>query len=166
MQESSVVAFNQKSVDCGKSPKGYGRTYFAKHNFQRGDIIIHGFGKIINHQTSKISVQISLNKHYLPTKWSGRYWNHSCGPNCFIRTRSDGFPDLVALKDINKGEEITYGYFMTEFSWSARAQERRIVCRCGTKKCLKKILSFSQLDYKHQCDLKKRKIVSSYLYHL
>lgn len=166
MLKSSVIAFNQKNVYCARSPKGYGMTHFAKHNFPAGAIVMRGFGKIINHQTSHISIQIGPDRHFLPTKWNGRYWNHSCDPNCFVRTRSDGFPDLIALLDIKKGDEITYGYYMTEFSWSHRAQEKLIACRCGAKKCFKKILSFSQLDYRHQCDLKKRKLISSYLYRI
>jgi len=164
MEESSIIAFNQENVYCGESPKGYGKAYFAKHNFQAGDIVMHGFGRIVNHQTSRFSMQIGLNKHCLPTKWTGRYLNHSCEPNCFVRTRPDGFPDLIALRDIKKGEEITYEYFMSEFVWSPCAQEKRISCRCGAKKCFKKILSFSQLNDSHKRALKKRKIISSYLY--
>ena len=166
MHKSSVIAFNQKNVYCGKSDKGYGRAYFAKHNFQAGDIVMRGFGKIIDHQTSCISIQISSNKHYLSTKWTGRYLNHSCDPNCFVRTHSNSFPDWVALRNIKKGEEIVYAYFMTEFCWSSCAREKCIPCICGNRKCFKKILSFSELDYKLQCDLKKRRIISSYLYHL
>ena len=164
MEESSAIAYNENNVYCGKSSKRYGgRAYFAKHNFQRGDIIMHGFGKIIDHQTKHISIQVGPNRHYLPTKWAGRYWNHSCDPNCFARTRSDSFPDMIALRSIKKGEEITYSYFMTEFSWSSHAHEKRIFCLCGALKCFKKIPSFFRLTDKQKNNLKKRKIISSYL---
>jgi len=164
MKESSVILFNQKNVYCAKSQKGYGRTHFAKHNFQAGNIVMHGFGKIINHQTKHLSIQISPKKYFLPTKWTGKYWNHSCEPNCFARTRSDGFPDMVALRNIKKGEEITYSYFMTEHSWSALAVEKKISCLCGAKKCCKRILSFSQLSEKQKNILKKRNLISLYLH--
>ena len=165
MEKSSVVSFNKANVYCGRSPKKYGgMAYFTKHTFKAEDIVMHGFGKIIDHQTKHISVQIKPNKHYIPTKWTGRYWNHSCEPNCFVRTRLDGFPDMVALKDMKEGEEIKYSYFMTEYSWSLRAHEKRIPCLCGAKKCFKKILSFSQLTDKQKNNLKKKKLISSYLY--
>lgn len=164
MEESSVVAFNQGNVYCGKSPKGYGMAYFAKHNFKAGDIAIHCFGKIIDHQASHLSVQIGIKKHFLPTKWTGRYLNHSCEPNCFAHTRPDGFVDIVALQGIKQGEEITYSYFMTEYSWSPRAYEKNATCLCGANKCCKKILSFSQLTDEQKNNLKNRKIISSYLH--
>jgi hypothetical protein len=164
MKESTAISFNQKNVYCAKSQNGYGMAYFTKHNFNAGDIIMHGFGKIINHQTKHNSVQIGPNKYFLPTKWTGRYWNHSCCPNCFVNTRTDGFPDMVALRNIKKGEEITYSYFMTEYEWSPVAVEKKIPCLCGTKKCCKKIMAFSQLSEKQKNNLKKRNLISSYLH--
>jgi len=167
MDKSSVMSFNESNVYCGRGPKKYGgMAYFAKRDFKAGDIVMHGFGEIIDHQTKHISVQIGPNRHYLPTKWTGKYWNHSCEPNCFARTRSDSFPDMVALKNIKRGKEITYAYFMTEYLWSPRAYEKRISCLCGAKKCFKKILSFSQLSNKQKNNLKKKKLISSYLYNI
>ncbi len=167
MEEISVVAFNESNVYCGESSKKYGgMAYFAKHNFKKGDIIIHCFGEIIDHQAGHFSMQIGPKEHYLPTKWTGRYLNHSCDPNCFVHTRSDGFPDMIALRNIKKGEEITFGYFMTEYLWSSRAHEKRISCLCGAKKCAKRILSFSQLSDKQKNNLKKKKLISSYLYNI
>ncbi len=165
MNESSAIAFNENNVDCGKSSQKYGgMAYFAKHSFKKGDIVIHCFGKTINHQAGHFSMQIELKKHYLPTKWTGRYLNHSCDPNCFAHTRKDGFPDMIALKNIKKGDEITYSYFMTEYEWASCAYEKDAACLCGAKKCAKKILSFSQLTDKQKDNLKKKKLISAYLY--
>lgn len=166
MNELLAIAFNKNNIYCDKSPKGYGIAYFASHNFHKGDAVMHGFGKIVDHQTKHISIQISSNKHYIPTKWTGRYLNHSCDPSCFIHTRSDGFPDMVALKNIKKGEEITFAYFMTEYSWSSHSQDEYIPCLCGAKKCFKKILFFSQLTDKQKNSLKRKKLISSYLYNI
>src|SRR5690242_10992199 len=102
MDKKKVLEINQKNVFTGISPKGYGRTYFATRNFEPGDLVMIGYGKIINHQTPHSSVQIGINSHYLPEKWTGKYWNHSCDPNTFARTGKDGFPSLIALKKIKK----------------------------------------------------------------
>mgnify|MGYP001582859880 CR=1 FL=1 len=95
-----MFVFNRENVNAGLSSKGYGHTYFVKKDFKPGEEVMRGFGKIIDHQTSHISVQVGTKKHYKPEKWTGRYWNHSCDPNTYIKTRSDGFPSLVALKKI------------------------------------------------------------------
>lgn len=160
----SAIRFNQNNTYTGLSVKGYGRTYFTRKDFKKGEIVMLGFGKIIDHQTRRISVQIGRNKHYLPTKWIGRYWNHSCDSNTHVRSRSDGFPNLIASRDIKKGEEINYEYWMTEFAWIKNADELKVKCKCGTKRCKRKILPYSGLSKKQQEMLKKNKLCSKYLY--
>src|SRR5205085_11326443 len=155
---------NKSNVIFGTSLNGYGRTYFAKRNFNKGSIIMMGLGKIIDHQTKHCSVQMSLQKHFLPYKWCGRYWNHSCNPNCSIKSRKDRFPNLISRKAIKEGDEITYAYYFTEYKWSIDADENSITCRCYTKNCRKKILSFSQLSSQKQSNIRKQKLISTYLY--
>lgn len=163
MTENKVIEFNKKNVYIGLSKKLYGHTHFANKDFKKGEIVTMGFGKILNHQTPRISIQIGINKHYLPKIWTGMYWNHSCDPNTYIRTREDGLPNLVALKSIKRGEEITYSYWMSEFKWIKNADESKIKCRCGSKNCRGKILSFSQLPKVFQKKLIDKKICSKYL---
>ena len=143
--KEKLISFNRLNICIGMSSKGYGHSYFARKDFAAGEMIMKGFGKIIDHQTRHFSVQISPTKHFLPGKWTGSYWNHSCQPSCYIKTRSDGFPNLMALKKISKGDEVTYAYYMTEQEWSKNAEENRIKCKCKSNKCNGQILSFSQL---------------------
>ena len=58
------------------------------------------------------------------------FFNHSCEPNAGI----NGHLLMVAMKDIKKGEEITYDYVMTDadFDYSFK-------CCCGAKSCRKVI---------------------------
>lgn len=98
MNKKAIVFFNKKSVYVGSSKHGYGLTYLAKREFDHGEVVMESTGKIINHQTPHISVQIGENRHFLPSKWTSKYWNHSCEPNTHIKTRSDNFPSLVASK--------------------------------------------------------------------
>lgn len=163
MTENEVTKINQQNTFSKKSKNGYGQTYFANRDFKKSEVVMCGYGKIIDHQTSHFSVQLGFNRHYLPRKTTGRYWNHSCEPNTFIRTRKDGFPNLIAARAIRKDEEITFGYYMTEFSWSSHADEKIIKCRCGSRKCRGKILSFSQLDKQEQNNLARMNRISNYL---
>jgi len=51
--------------------------------------------------------------------------NHSCDPNTRIRGR-----DLIALRDIQPWEDVTFNYNTTEY---AMAEAFR--CRCGSPGC-------------------------------
>lgn len=163
MNKSDVIKFNKNNVYTGLSKNGCGRTYFAKRGFKTGEKLICGYGKIVDHQTPHISVQIKKNKHYLPEKWTGKYWNHSCNPNACVKTRSDGFPDWYAMRDIKEDEELNFPYWKTEYEWSKQADEYRISCKCGHKNCRKKIFSFSQLSKNEQVEEIEKGLCSKYL---
>jgi len=65
----------------------------------------------------------------------GRYANHSCDPNCGIKN----YFDLVAMRPIAKGEQITWDYAMTENNdWF-------MICRCGSPRCRKMITGYRNL---------------------
>ena len=164
MTEAQIALQNRKNTLVGKSSHKYGFTFFARQNFKKGEVVMLGFGKIIDHQTPHVSVQIAYNKHFLPKKWTGKYWNHSCDPNTYIKSRPDGFPSLIASRNIKKGEEINYGYWMTEFTWAKNADELKIRCKCGTKKCKGKIFSYLNLTEKEQKKLRNDEFCSKYLY--
>jgi|SRR3989344_4215430 len=166
MTGNQVKEFNKKNTYIGVSKKSYGRTYFAIRDFKKGEVVMVGFGKIIDHQTPHISVQIGINKHYLPNIWTGRFWNHACESNTYMKTKADGFPSLVALKAIKQGEEITYSYWMSELRWTKYADESKIRCKCGSKNCKGKILSFSQLSKIEQGKIIHKKICAKYLMNL
>ncbi len=55
--------------------------------------------------------------------------NHSCDPNCGIK----GSLKIVATRDIEPGEEITFDYAMSE------STQYSIDCKCGSSNCRKKI---------------------------
>ena len=57
-----------------------------------------------------------------------RIFNHSCNPSAGVRKRSE----LFALRDIKKGEQITYNYSMT-----IAPTEWEMKCLCGSQNCRK-----------------------------
>ncbi|CAI5472306.1 unnamed protein product [Closterium sp. Yama58-4] len=64
------------------------------------------------------------------------YYNHSCDPNSwYINPRC-----MVALRDIQPGEQVTYDYASTETEGSMHAG---LICRCGAA-CCRGTLRFSE----------------------
>jgi SET domain-containing protein len=57
-----------------------------------------------------------------------RYINHSCDPNCESEIIG-GSVWIIALRDIQKGEELTYDY-----GYELEGYEQR-PCRCGATNC-------------------------------
>lgn len=65
------------------------------------------------------------------------YWNHSCSPNTYFQ----GNNKIYSLRDIAKGEEVTYDY-CTSDSYPFPAEYFRflpyyISCECGSPICRK-----------------------------
>lgn len=56
-----------------------------------------------------------------------RFINHSCGPNTYLRVMKDRV-EFYALRDINKGEELSCDYGETH-------HEGKLPCKCGAKNC-------------------------------
>ncbi|XP_052063462.1 uncharacterized protein LOC127703085 isoform X2 [Mytilus californianus] len=64
---------------------------------------------------------------------AARFINHSCEPNCYSKViQVEGKKHIVifAMRQINKGEELTYDYKFP-------IEEVKIPCTCGSKKCRK-----------------------------
>lgn len=67
-----------------------------------------------------------------------RFLNHSCNPNAAIV----GTKTLIARRDIEKDEEITIDYSMTDSDENWTLEYR---CRCKSKNCRKIIKSIQSL---------------------
>ena len=67
------------------------------------------------------------------------FTNHSCDPTCGLRVHSCGF-DMIALRDIAAGEELTYDY-----STHQEHPEEDMICLCGASSCRGVVRSFSTL---------------------
>ena len=120
-----------------------GKGLFAKEKIKKGEVIHVAEGNILTLEESKTLSEEQQNLCYdvddnhllcpkdfnaLSADW---YINHSCDPNC--GSAPDWFT-LIAMRDIEPNEEITYDYAMTdsESDWS-------MGCHCGAKNCRKKI---------------------------
>lgn len=129
---------------------------FANRDITKGTRIIEYVGeKITNKEATRRSTQsldnhrknnvhgavytFEINKRYsvdgnVPYN-TARHINHSCDPNAetdVIR----GKIWIIAIRDIKKGEEITYNY-----GYDLDMEYEEHPCRCGTDRCVGYILN-------------------------
>ena len=74
-------------------------------------------------------------RYYVLPKDPWRYLNHSCEPNAGIKNERD----IVAMRAITKGEEITIDYAMNNID------DWMMECQCGCSTCRKVISTFDAL---------------------
>lgn len=122
--------------------KKFGRGVFAKRKIFKGEEIAAFDGPIFTeayqHWTEDLySHAIQIDKHtWRDSNGIARLINHSCNPNAGIKRRTH----IVAMRDIDVGEQVTWDYDMSEQNpdWKMR-------CRCGHKDCRKWIGKFKKL---------------------
>ena len=133
-----------------KTSKIEGIGVFAKTDIKKGETICKFTGEKISVPELKrryISgkericdpLQIS-ERQYLNLKKPYIYFNHSCKANAVLIKSST----LVALKNISKGEEISYDYSKTEWTWEHFGKNKKweMKCNCGLRSCRKIIKQF------------------------
>lgn len=133
----------------------HGRGLFAVKPIKKGEIVavkggyIYGWEErdLIEDEYGPVDGQIAENLFIGPSKKSEvegnmLYLNHSCNPNAGV----GGNYMFVAMRDIKKGEEITFDYAMTD------DENYKMKCNCGSKNCRKIITG---KDWKRK-DLQKK----------
>lgn len=128
----------------------HGRGVFARRRIPAGTRIIEYIGEKISKAESERRAEVilnyskkdrargavyifTLNKRYdidgNVSYNTARFINHSCHPNCEAEL-VHGHIWIVALKDIEKGEELSYNY-----GYDMEAYEEH-PCRCGSHNCV------------------------------
>lgn len=64
-----------------------------------------------------------------------RFINHSCEPNCEPLEHADGRVYLYSLRDIERGEELTYHYALIYDARHTKAVKQSFPCHCGSLLC-------------------------------
>lgn len=117
-----------------KRYSGY-KGLFARKDIIAGSVIFPMKG-IISTRANKYSVQLGQDKHidFPPVRkpnddldYAWQYVNHNCEPNGYVNAAEYTF---CALRNIRKGEEITFNYLTTESELASPFQ-----CECGSAKC-------------------------------
>ncbi len=127
----SISNFNSL-VEVKKSyEKGQG--VFAVRKFRKDNIIIVGKPVYKLQERTWQSLQIDIDTH-IRMNIPFELVNHSCDPNCGIKVNEFNGYNLVAMRDIDVGEEITFDYCMSE--WISIAVKN---CKCNSDICRKTI---------------------------
>ena len=122
-----------------KTP-GKGTGSFAISKINKGEIVASFGGFVVaqdelkNYSIDRVarSLQLNESKYLLSGKMPepGDMLNHSCEPNC----GAIGTSSIVAMKDIEIGDELTFDYAMTDAS-----EYDEFTCACEKPNCREKI---------------------------
>jgi hypothetical protein len=107
------------------------KAFFAQRSYQPGDTVIGFSAKEILSEPSYLTVQVGIGKHIMLHPEHLQYINHSCAPNVFFDTYA---MQIVALKPIAEGDEMTFFYPSTEWDMA-----QPFTCFCGSNNCLREI---------------------------
>ncbi len=111
---------------------------FITRSFAEGELI-NGFSAgTIAAEPTYLTVQVGIGKHITLDPEFLQYINHSCEPNVFFDTSS---LQLLALRDIKEGEELSFFYPSTEWKMT-----QSFKCYCGHAACLGQIKGASYLN--------------------
>jgi len=138
----------------------FGKCIFSLETIPEGTVIHRFSGKpMLYDETKKLGDVESYalqtgTEFYLFLDEPARYFNHSCDPSCGLTPELE----LVALRDISKGEELNYDYSTTmlERDWHMK-------CHCNKEKCRQVITDFDRLPKKLQEHYLALNVVQQYI---
>jgi hypothetical protein len=114
------------------------KSLHAAINIRAGNIFATFEVGEIRTAPDKYTLQVNDSTHILLCPEALQYMNHSCNPNVFFNTTSF---ELSAIRDISKGNELTFFYPSTEW-----LMESPFNCYCGAEDCLHQIQGASFLS--------------------
>jgi hypothetical protein len=118
-------------AEIWKCPQSGAQSLHAKILFKRGDIISSIGARNYVKKPNYLSVQVGEERHILLDPVFLQYINHSCDPNTHFDTVN---MQVVCLKEIGVGEQMTFFYPSTEWSMA-----QSFDCLCDSVNCLKTI---------------------------
>ncbi|MCD9030712.1 SET domain-containing protein-lysine N-methyltransferase [Luteimonas sp. Y-2-2-4F] len=142
-------------IEARKSPI-HGNGVFATRKIRKGERIVRYVGALRTHEDvdeaygeveeNGHTFLFTLNDDYvIDANVRGniaRWINHSCDPNCEAVVEEDdkGRPEkdkvfIEALRDIARGEELTYNYGITLDERHTPKLKKLWGCRCGKPDC-------------------------------
>src|SRR5919109_2444161 len=102
------------------------RSLITKQAYKKGQIICENPTEKDNERANRYTVQIRRDRHTEVGKLSAL--NHSCDPNVILDTER---LIMVARRDIEKEEELSFFYPATEWEMDAP-----FICLCGSSNCI------------------------------
>lgn len=138
-------------IKIKRSPNGKG--LFARKIIKKGSPLFHFNGQIGDDaHTNPKALQIDEDKFLESTAKFDDFLNHSCEPNCYIDWQR---LNLIALKDIQEGEELTYNYCTSDWDDVNLIKDCSFKCKCGSKNCIGEVKGFRYLSMKQKKEIQK-----------
>ncbi|HEX2054535.1 MAG TPA: SET domain-containing protein-lysine N-methyltransferase, partial [Actinomycetota bacterium] len=119
---------------------GRGEGLFATRRFKPGEVVVVGAIERRLPENHSHATQVGIGQYVLLGGFGSKV-NHSCDPNCGVRVNASGAPDLVARRNIEPGEEITFDYAMRNYS----IEHFPSSCLCGAAGCRRTITGWKDL---------------------
>ena len=132
----------------------HGTGVFAARDIAAGEEIVWYDGALITHAEADARPDTGHTFLFTLNEWwvvdagvdgtDARFINHSCDPNCEPWGVEDDADDpdparerivIQSLRDIRKGEELTYDYQIEVEGPLTDEDRQRWRCRCGAKSC-------------------------------
>jgi len=114
---------------------------------------------------TRTSIQVGDNIH-IEAGIHGSFINHSCNPNCIVRTdycveENKGKVFVISTKPLKTDEEIVFDYATTESEVTKELCAKS--CLCNSSNCRGKIYGFNNLPQKDRIILLEKDIISDHL---
>jgi len=132
------VISNHVFAEVRQKTSNHQNALFSLSPFLPGNVIAAFSAGSIAPKPTYLTVQVGVGKHITLQPEFLQYINHSCDPNVFFDTTR---MQLVALKELVPGEEMTFFYPSTEWRMT-----QSFDCYCGSPKCLGRIKGASFLS--------------------
>lgn len=156
-----------------------GNGIFATAHIKRGELICVFSGKRLSiaqlrkkyqKGEERVSDPLQINdRQYLDLDEPYIFFNHSCQPNATVVDKQR----LIAVRNIEAGEEITFDYSVTEWTdasfkeWTDPEQKNYqkwlMNCYCGASACRQQVGDFLSLPQKLQKDYVEKKLVQGFI---
>lgn len=160
MSQKQKIDNNVFSIPEGieiRETGSYGKGLFATKSFKENDIVYESYCVLTEKQYLTdidcdhffvFDVKMNLYQVYE----FDRYMNHSCDPNCLaIDSVYEGnklYYKMLALKDINVGDQLYEDYSMFEYH-----DHKVFACNCGAPNCRGIVSGFKNLPLKEKLKL-------------
>src|SRR5690606_68493 len=102
------------------------RSLITRQAYKKGEVICDIPTQKVIDKANRYTVQIGRDRHTEVGKLSAL--NHSCDPNVILDTER---LQMVARRDIEAGEELSFFYPSTEWEMDAP-----FICLCGASNCI------------------------------
>jgi len=142
-----------------------GRAVFAAVAFREGERVYKFTGPMVRADRLPADlngardhyVQVTSDRYLGPSGRIDDLINHGCTPNAGLRFTDHGVV-LIAIRDIEPGEEITWDYSTTlaDSNW-------HMICQCRSPECRRVIGNFATLSAEKQAWYRARNLVAPYL---